>query len=151
MSVLNKSIGCYPLGIWIAFVALVLILIAWIMQSYSLIDWEGAVELGLQNESFSGNETERAVADVERGIAIADILWVFPIWLIAFIGLLRKRFFGFLAAMMEFAICVYFPLFYIFRDSSGQDIVLGVLLLWLIPSLLGIMGLWANRDLFRES
>ena len=50
MSILNKTIKNYPLGIWIAFIALVLIFIAWFMQGYSLINWEGAVKLGFQNE-----------------------------------------------------------------------------------------------------
>ena len=118
------------------------------MQLYSLLDWEGAVKLGLQNESFLGDATERAIADVERGVAMADILWAFPITIVAFIGLLRERFIGFITAMMVFGICVYFPLFYAFRESMNLDIVLVAISLWAIPSLLGIIGLWVNRSLF---
>ena len=148
MKVLNKKLGRFPLGIWIALVALVLILLAWIMQAYSLINWEEAVKIGFQNESFTGNAVERAIANMERGVATADILWALPVWIIAFIGILRKKFSGFVAGMMEFAICVYFPLIYTFRSGTGMTIVLGVLLLWAIPSLLGIAGLWANRKHF---
>ncbi len=121
------------------------------MQLYSLIDWEGAVKLGVQNESFTGNIAERAIADVERGIAIADILWVLPITIIAFIGLLQKKFIGFVAAMMVFAVCVYFPLFYSFRESMSLENVLVVIYLWAIPSLLGIFYLWINRKLFNTN
>ena len=145
---LIKIIDRFPVGIWIAIFALVLIFLAWLMQIYSLIDWEGAVKLGVQNESFTGNIAERAIADVERGIAIADILWVLPITIIAFIGLLQKKFIGFVAAMMVFSVCVYFPLFYAFRESMSLDIVLVVIFLWAIPSLLGIFCLWINRKLF---
>ena len=148
MKVLIKIIDRFPVGIWIAIFALVLIFLAWLMQIYSLIDWEGAVKLGVQNESFTGNIAERAIADVERGIAIADILWVLPITIIAFIGLLQKKFIGFVAAMMVFAVCVYFPLLYAFRESMSLDIVLVVIFLWAIPSLLGIFCLWINRKLF---
>jgi len=116
MKLFNKKTCRYPLGIWLALFALILICLAWIMQAYSLIDWEGAVRLGVQNESFNGETAERAIADVERGVAIADILWALPITIIAFIGLLRKKFIGFVAAMMVFAVCVYFP----FSMRSGK-------------------------------
>jgi len=148
MEVLKKKINRYPLGVWIAILALLLICLAWLMQLYSLIDWEGAVNLGVQNESFTGDMIERAIADVERGIAIADILWALPITMVAIIGLLRKKIIGFIAAMMTFAVCVYFPLFYAFRESMSFDIVLAAIFLWAVPSLLGILGLWINRRNF---
>ena len=151
MEILQKKINRYPLGVWIAILALILICLAWLMQIYSLIDWEGAVKLGVQNDSFIGDMTERAMADVERGVAIADILWGLPITIIALIGLLRNKFAGFIAAMMTFAICVYFPLFYTFRVGTGFDIVLVVIFLWAVPSLLGIIGLWINRKSFNAN
>ena len=148
MNLLKREIGRFPLGIWIALIALLLTFLAWLMQTYSLLDWEGAVKFGVQNESFTGDAVERAIADVERGVAIADIIWALPITIIAFIGLLRKKFIGFVAAMMMFAVCVYFPLFYTFRESMNFDIVLAAIILWAIPSLLGVIGLWSNRKLF---
>lgn len=148
MKIFKKEIGTHPLGIWLALFALILIFLAWIMQAYSLLDWEGAIRLGIQNESFTGGPAECAIADVERGIAIADILWALPITAIAFIGLVNKKFIGFVAAMMVFAVSVYFPLFYTFRESMNLDIVLAAILLWAVPSLLGIIGLWSNRKLF---
>jgi hypothetical protein len=51
------------------------------------------------------------MADVDKGVAIAGILWTLPITVIALIGLFRRKFWGFIAAMMIFAVCVYFPLF----------------------------------------
>ena len=151
MEILKKNIYRYPLGVWIAILALILICLAWLMQIYSLLNWEGAVKLGVQDDSFRGDMAERAMADVERGVAIADILWALPITIIAFIGLLRKKFIGFIAAMMAFAVCVYFPLFYTFRESTSFDIVLVVIFLWSVPSLLGIYGLWMNRNLFNTN
>jgi hypothetical protein len=148
MNFLKNKINRYPLGIWIAIVALILIFLAWLMQAYSLLDWEAAVDLGLQNERFTGHAAERALADVERGVAMADIVWALPLTIIAFIGLLRKRFIGFIAAMMVFAICVYFPLFYLFRESMDTETVLAAVFLWAVPSLLGIIGLWNNIAYF---
>jgi len=151
MEILKKKINRYPIGVWISILALILICLAWLMQIYSLIDWEGAVKFGVQDDSFTGDITERALADVEKGVAIADLLWALPITIIALIGLLRKKFVGFIAAMMTFAVCVYFPLFYTFRESTSFDIVLVVLSLWAVPSLLGIYGLWINRNLFNTN
>ncbi len=150
MQLLNKEIGRFPLGSWIALTALSLILLGWIMQAYSLLDWEGAVNLGLQNGSFEGDELSQTVATKERGEAIADLLWPLPIWIIAIVGLFRKKFIGFVAAMMEFAICVYFPLFYIFQLwHTHFETAMGAVLLWGIPSILGIAGLWVNRKIFK--
>ena len=149
MSVLTKEVGRYTIGIWIACIALVLTLLAWIMQVYSLINWEGAITLGIQNESFNGDQVEQALANVEWGIAMADIFWALPLTIIAIIGVLKKRMIGFIAAMMNFAICVYFPLFFAFqRWDSHLMTVIAALMLFALPSLLGILGLWTNRKLF---
>lgn len=149
MSVLTKEVGRYTIGLWIAFIALVLTLLAWIMQIYSLVNWEGALSLGLQNESFSGPPVEQALANVEWGIAMADIFWPLPLTIIAFVGLLKMRLIGFVTAMMNFAICVYFPLFFAFqRWDTHLMTALAALVLFALPSLLGIIGLWANREIF---
>ncbi len=148
MNFLKNKINRYPLGIWIAIVALILVFLAWIMQAYSLLDWEAAVDLGLQNERFTGDAAERALADVEKGVAIADIVWALPLTIIAFIGLLRKKFIGFITAMMVFAICVYFPMFYLFRESMDTETAMTAVFLWAVPSLLGIIGLWTNKGFF---
>lgn len=152
MKFLRNKIGTHPLGIWIALIALLLTFIAWIMQAYSLLDWENAVKLGLQNGSFSGNSTEKAMATKEQGEAIADLIWPLPIAIVALYGVIKKKFFGFVASMMEFAICIYFPLFYIFQMwDTHIETVLGAVFLWGIPSLLGIIGLWANRNIYDGS
>jgi len=149
MKILTKGVGRYTIGIWIAIVAIILTILAWIMQSYSLLNWEGAISLGFQNESFSGPPVEQALANVERGIALADICWALPLTIIALIGVLRKKLFGLVTAMMDFAICVYFPLFFAFqRWDSHLMTVLAALMLFALPSLLGIVGLWTNRKLF---
>ena len=149
MSFFKKELGRFPLGIWIAFIALILISLAWIMQAYSLCNWESAVELGLQNQSFSGDTAEVIQARKDKGIAIADLLWPLPLTVIALVGILKKRVVGFIASMMTFAICVYFPLFHFFwLWSAHRETAIAAALLWGVPSLLGIGGLWANRKLY---
>jgi hypothetical protein len=119
------------------------------MQAYSLINWESAVNLGLQNQRFSGDAAEAMQAQNDKGIAIADLLWPLPLTVIALLGILKKQIGGFIAAVMTFAICVYFPLFHIFwLWSSHRETAMVAALLWGIPSLIGIAGLWANRHLY---
>jgi hypothetical protein len=152
MSIFKIKLGLYPAGIWLALIALALISLAWIMQAYSLLNWEKAVELGLQNNGFFGDEIERVKANKERGEAIADLLWPLPLTVLAFIGLFRTKFYGFIAAMMEFAICIYFPLFYVFQLwNSNRTTAVAAVILWSIPSVLGILGLWSNRNLFNTA
>ena len=136
---------------WIVMAALLLTLAAWIMQMYSLINWEGALELGLQNDSFNGDEPERTLARMEKGVALADMFWPLPITIIAIIGILRKKQWGIIAAYMDFAICVYFPLFFAFqRWESHRETAIMALLIFAIPSLTGILALSLTRKPFTQ-
>lgn len=150
MKLLKKTIGRFPLGVWIAIIALLLLfLVAWAGQAYSLLDWDGAVDLGLQNERFTGDAVERTWAHESWAVAVADMLWSVPIGIVALIGLLRKKFFGFAAGLMELSIGVYFPLVFAFqRWTSYSGTVIVAIFLFAIPSLLGIVGLWVNRTYF---
>ena len=152
MSLLENKLKHFPFGIWIALLALVLIMLAWLMQGYSLLNWEKAVELGLQNSSFLGNDLELAWATKERGEALADLLWPLPLTIIALAGLWKRKFVGFVASMMVFAICIYFPLFYVFQlwNIHWETAVMAVLL-WGVPSILGIIGMWANKSIFLKT
>ena len=150
MKAMQRTLGRYPLGIWIALAAILLSFIAWLMQAFSLINWESAVSLGLQNGSFEGDAAGKVLATKERGEAIADLLWPLPLAILAFYGLLKTTFLGFVASMMEYAICIYFPLFYVFQMwETHPETVLGAVFLWAIPSIAGIIGLWSNRQIFK--
>ena len=151
MSTLRKTLGRFPLGVWMAIVAIVLLSLGWAMQAYSLLNWNHAADLGLQNERFSGGPAERAWAKESWGVAMADMLWPLPLGIVALVGIFRRRMYGLVAGSMELAIGVYFPLFFAFqRWSTFRGTVLTAIFLWLVPSLLGLIGLWANRDYFRK-
>ncbi len=140
----------YTIGILTAIIALCLTSIAWIMQAYSLFLWESAIEIGLQEYSLDGDLFENAMANREKGIAIADMIWALPLNILAFIGIYRRRMYGFVSAMMVFSICIYFPLFYLFPFGFFSTQTAGTaILLWAFPSLLGIIGLWFNRSQFK--
>jgi hypothetical protein len=149
LNILKKDIGPFPLGVWIALAVLLAVFLGWGMQAYSLLNWDDAVDLGFQNERFTGDAVERAWAHESWSVAMADLLWPLPIGIVAFIGLLRKRLFGFAACLMEFAISVYFPLVFAFtRWATYRGTAFTAVFLWAVPSLIGIVCLWANRRYF---
>lgn len=117
MNILRLKLGRFPLGIWLALLALILISLAWIMQAYSLYNWESAVNLGLQNNSFSGGQAKALQAQQDKGLAIADLIWPLALTIIALLGILKKRAVGFIASMMTFASFM----------SSGFGVLIGKL------------------------
>jgi urea transporter len=72
-----------------------------------------------------------------------------PLSFVALAGLIRKQAYGFVAALLSMAIGVYFPLVFAFqRWPSIRGTILAALVVFAVPSLLGIMGLYANRGYF---
>jgi len=151
MDVMERTIGRFPVGVWLALVAVLLLLLAGGMQAYSLADWEGAVELGLQNEPLDGTDEERALARGDRGVALADMVWLLPLCVLALVGLLRRWESAGTTTLMALSVGVYFPLIFTFQrwDTYPGTVVLA-LVLWTVPSLLGIVGLWCNRGHFTK-
>jgi len=150
MQLLRARIGRYPVGVWLALLGLGVLMCAWAMQAYSLLDWNGAVDLGLQNERFSGGPAEQAWALESWGVAVADMLWALPITAVACVGVLRLRFAGLAFGLMALSIGVYFPIFFAFqRWGTFQSTALFAVVFFTIPSLLGVIGLLANRDAFK--
>jgi hypothetical protein len=151
MSLLTKNVGRYPLGVWVALAAILALFLGWAMQAYSLLNWNHAVDLGIQNERFSGGPAERAWAKESWGVAMADMIWPLPIGIVALIGIFRRRLYGLVAGSMELAIGVYFPLVFAFqRWTSFRGTALVAIFLWVVPSLLAIVGLWTNRTHFEK-
>lgn len=147
----NRAVGGFPPGVWVALVAILLLMLAWVMQAYSLFDWDTAVDLGLQNERFGDDPVEWAWAHESRSVAIADMLWPLPLGVFALVGLLRRRLFGLVAGMMELAIGLYFPLvFALQRWTTFRETAIVALCLWTVPCALGIAGLWVNRRVFED-
>jgi hypothetical protein len=149
MTRLQRQIGVFPVGVWLALLALVILMLAWAMQAYSLFNWEHAVELGFQNERFVDDPAESAWALESWGVAMSDMLWPLPLTVIALVGIFRRRFFGFAAGLMACAIGVYFPIiFALQRWHTFRGFVVVALAVFSIPSLFAIVGLWVNRRWF---
>jgi hypothetical protein len=151
----ESTVRGYPPGVWAAIVAVLLQLVAWGTQAFAIIDWNAAVDAGLQSDRFTGDAVERTWAAADWGIAAADMVWPLPVAVVALVGLLRKRSYGYAAGLMQLSIGVYWPLVFAFqRWTTDRGVILMALAVWALTSLIGLVGLWWNRRLFcsdRES
>lgn len=145
-NLLQRTAGRFPVGIWITLVALSGLMLAWAGQAYSLFDWEGAVDFGLQNERFGTDPVERTWAKESLAVAVTDMLWPMPITVAALVGIIRSRSYGVLAGIIALAIGVYFPLVFAFqRWDTFRETAILALVVFTVPCLMGIAGLWVNR------
>jgi hypothetical protein len=162
---MRRMIGRYPLGIWIALYCLLFcIVVAGGGQVLSLLDWSLAMHLQLQeNDPNSPDLVQRVLAHVEWGVCVADAFLVVPLFIFGLAGVILRRRWGQVAAMMASACWAYMFLAYtaqrfalVFRGGMGKwsdyaGIVEGFALLGLGPCLLAIWGLGANADWFAVS
>lgn len=159
---MGRIICCHPLGIWIAlFFMLFCLFVAGGGQALSLVDWDLAFRLHLQeNDQHSTNLVQRVLAQVEWGVCVADVFLTLPLFAVGLAGVILRRRWGMIAGMMA-AICwIYMFVAYtaqrcglVFRGGIGQwsdyaGIIGAFALLCLVPCLLIIWGLAANADRF---
>ena len=162
---MRRFLGARPLGVWIALLAMVVCLVMGVGgQALSLLNWDLAVRLGLQeNRTDDANLLERVLAHMEWGTCAADIVAVLPLWLLGFVGVACRRHWGAVAAMMAAACWVYAFFDYSLDRYSltvrgglaewerFSGMVRGFALMGLVPAALVIWGLGANVDRFAVS
>ena len=110
MKLLTKSIGSFPLGIWIVLVLVIVLgaIFGLIGQGLSLFSWETAVVIGLQEDQRDSPDiVERTMGAVSQGEAYADVLIQVSLVFITVIGILRRRYFGFIAGIGLSIIWIY--------------------------------------------
>lgn len=147
-------------GLRLVIFAVALQVVAFLFQLYSILDWDGAVRLGLQEDRFvaEGEEVgagERARATMSWGNAVADVLWYLPLQIAALRELLADRRTPTLYAMV-FAILwfgAYWPLSVVFQYSWSEyrSLILASVLLFGVPSVVGLFGLLVSRSAFLSS
>ena len=119
-------------------------------QTFSLINYEAAVGLGLQESAEEVTEVGIAFA---KGFAFADTIAYIPLMLIGVIGLLKRTKWGAHAMFASCAISVYWPLVHLYAIYVG----IGVITLHpekyvsfpIILSLIIIYGLWGMWYLYK--
>lgn len=101
-------------------ISIVLTLFLIVGQTFSLIDYDWAVALGLQ-------ESEKEVGKVgiafAKGFAFGDTLFYLPLLILGIIGLLKSKKWGFYFMFGSLAISVYWPIVHLYAIHIGRNVL----------------------------
>ena len=127
-------------------------------QGGAVIDYDAVAKMGLQD---ARETVDPVVVVVNRGIGLADALIGVPLFILAVIGLWRRKFWGAVFSWMVFGIGFYWTAiawckqdFYIRAGIKSQPFNMGVHLMLAFVFLFSVWGSWyllKNRKLFDES
>jgi hypothetical protein len=146
-----------PSGVWILIGFHIFSFVIWFFgQTLAVVAYDTVAGWGLQGPR---DQLDPAIVEVNRGIGLADTLVMLPLFIVAAIGLYRRRFYGAVASWLVFGMTLYWPVvFWCCQDfyaaagiahqpTSGAAIILpGVL--WLIAAW-GTWYLARNREIFQ--
>jgi len=139
---LYKKIGFRFL---IAFSCLLLIFLI-IGQSYSLIDYQYAVSIGLQESS---EEVTKVGIAWLKAFAIGDTIVYIPLLFAGIIGMIKKRKWGYFSMFASLAISIYWPIvnlsaIYLAKNdiNLNPDKYVSFTIILPIISIYGLWGIW---------
>ena len=94
-----------PLGIKVIIGFHVLSLVMWFFgQTMAVVAYDKVAEWGLQGPRAL---LDPAVVEVNRAIGLADTIVMLPLFILAAIGLIRKRYYGAVASWLVFGMTLY--------------------------------------------
>jgi hypothetical protein len=94
-----------PRGVKIIIGFHVVSFVLWLFgQTGAVLSYDTVAELGLQAPRAL---SDPVIVEVNRAIGLADTVVMFPFFVLAVIGLLRKRFFGAVASWLVFGMTIY--------------------------------------------
>ncbi len=140
---------------WILiFVGILLSIIYILGQSMSLIDYNFTVSIGLQEPVEE--VTEIGVA-LNKGFGLGDTLVYIPLLVLGLIGMIKRKFWGFLSMSGALAITVYWPIVglstvffaknapeFNFTDYTSYSIILPLISFY---GLWGLLYIYNNRKI----
>jgi len=104
-NMIKKENFTLPIKLIIGFHVLNLVL--WFFgQTWAVFDYDTAASWGLQDPRIL---IDPAIVEVNRGIGLTDTFILLPIFLLATIGLLKRKFWGNVFSWMAFALTFYWP------------------------------------------
>lgn len=144
--------GRMPSGIWAIVGFHIVNLLLWsVGQTGALVDYDRIAEWGLQD---ARSLVHPVIVQVNQGIAAADTVVMLPLFLIAVVGLVRRRFFGLVASWLALGITLYWPVVYwwsqFFYGRAGTLHVPNAPATVIIPAAFLVVGGWASWYLVRH-
>lgn len=139
-------------GFWILIsTALVLILFLTAGQTLSLIDYNLAIDLGLQE---SENEIGNVGIAFAKGFAFGDTIFYIPMLVLGVLGLIKGKKWGAFIMFGGLAISVYWPIVHLYTISIETDaIVLNpdkYISFPIILTIITVYGLWGMIYLYKN-
>ncbi len=100
----------FPAGVWVIIGFHVFSLLIWFFgQTLAIFAYDTVASWGLQGPR---DQLDPAVVEVNRGIGLADSLVMLPLFIVAAIGLWRRRFYGAVASWLVFGMTLYWPVIF---------------------------------------
>ena len=96
-----------PIGVWIIIGFHIFSFIIWFFgQALAVVAYDTVAGWGLQGPR---DQLDPAIVEVNRGIALTDTLVMLPLFIVAAVGLFRRRFYGAVASWLVFGMTLYWP------------------------------------------
>ena len=129
----------------------ILLLFLIVGQSYSLIDYNYVVSIGLQESS---EEVTKVGIAWLKAFAIGDTLAYIPLLLLGIIGMIKKRKWGYFSMFASLAISVYWPIvnlsaIYLAKNDMNLNADKYVSFSIILP-IISIYGLWGMFYLYKN-
>jgi hypothetical protein len=142
----------FPLGIkFIIGFHLLNILLWTIGQGGAVISYDMVAKWGLQDPR---ELIDPVIVEVNRGIGLADMITMIPIFIFALIGLWRLKFYGAIASWLALGITFYWPVVFwssqSFYGRAGIKYKPTLMSANLFLSLLLLFALWASWYLYKN-
>ena len=132
-------------------ISIILLILLLVGQTYSLVNYEKAVSLGLQE---SEEEVTKIGIAWAKAFALGDTLAYIPLLIAGIIGLLKRKRWGYYSMLASLAISVYWPIvnlaaIYFGADDLALDPDKYISYSILLP-LISIYGLWGMWYLYKN-
>ena len=119
-------------------------------QTLAVFMYDKTAEWGLQG---SRAVLDPALVEVNRGIGLADTILMLPLFIVAIIGLLKRRFYGAVMSWLVFGITLYWPIIFwctqSFYKSNGIAHQPTSLLTIILPGVIVLIAAWGSWYLAR--
>lgn len=120
-------------------------------QTAALLDYDRVAEWGLQDARAL---VDPVIVQVNQGIALADTIVLLPLFAVAAVGLVKRRFFGVVASWLALGITLYWPAVFwssqAFYGRGGSLHVPITAATLIVPATFFVIGVWASWYLARH-
>lgn len=155
-AIMTQSAGL-PIGIKVIIGVHLFSLVIWLVgQTGAVVAYDTVAGWGLQD---SRALIDPVIVEVNRAIGLADTIIMLPLFVVATIGLLRRRFYGVVTSWLAFGMTLYWPVvfwcsqgFYAAAGIRHQSLSAPTIILPATLMLIAVWGTWylaRNRAMFR--